>query len=305
MGAARAAREEPHVAAPQRGRQPLVRLRHHRRADARRPRRRPGAAPVRADQLHRRARARPHDEPDAAARVPRRRGRSAEPRRRRLQPAGARLHAIVERAAGARVAAERARPCEPERVSRRSSTTRENDLGVGFQGAVDHRHRRVQQRRRRRVERGRRARSSSPTTSTSRSASTDARRARCSRPATTSNFDARNAAGTFTFGSLDAFAAGLPNTFTQRLGQVDTAFTQYQLGVYWQDDVRLNRSLSVSLGVRQEMQTHIDDRMNLMPRLGFTWNAVRVADGRSAAATASSTTGTTRTSTTRRCASTA
>ena len=87
------------------------------------------------------------------------------------------------------------------------------------------------------------------------------------------NFDARNAAGTFTFGSLEAFQAGQPNTFTQRLGQVDTEFTQYQLGVYLQDDVRLNRSLTVSLGVRQELQNHVGDRINLMPRVGLTWNA--------------------------------
>jgi hypothetical protein len=87
------------------------------------------------------------------------------------------------------------------------------------------------------------------------------------------NFDARNAAGTFTFGSLEAFLAGRPNTFTQRLGQVDTEFTQYQLGVYWQDDVRLHRALSVSVGVRQELQNHVDDAINLMPRVGFTWNA--------------------------------
>ena len=88
------------------------------------------------------------------------------------------------------------------------------------------------------------------------------------------NFDARNAAGTFTFGSLDAFLAGRPNTFTQRLGQVDTEFTQYQLGLYWQDDVRFHRSLSVSIGVRQELQNHVDDAINLMPRVGFTWNVL-------------------------------
>jgi hypothetical protein len=41
------------------------------------------------------------------------------------------------------------------------------------------------------------------------------------------NFDARNAAGTFTFSSLDDFHAGTPATFTQRIGQVDTRFTQY------------------------------------------------------------------------------
>ena len=88
------------------------------------------------------------------------------------------------------------------------------------------------------------------------------------------NFDSRNAAGTFTFGSLEAFNAGRPNTFTQRLGQVNTEFTRYQLGIYWQDDVRLHRSLSVSVGVRQELQNQLDDKINPMPRLGFTWNVI-------------------------------
>jgi hypothetical protein len=85
-------------------------------------------------------------------------------------------------------------------------------------------------------------------------------------------FDARNAAGTFTFSSLDNFLAGRPDTFTQRLGTAETSFTYYQLGLYWQDDIRLNRTLSISLGARQEMQSYIDDWLNVMPRLGFTWN---------------------------------
>jgi Carboxypeptidase regulatory-like domain len=84
------------------------------------------------------------------------------------------------------------------------------------------------------------------------------------------NFDAQNNAGTFTFSSLEAFDAGLPTSFTQRNGQVDTKFNQYQLGFYWQDDIRLSNRISVSIGVRNEMQSHIDDRLNLMPRLGFT-----------------------------------
>ena len=90
-----------------------------------------------------------------------------------------------------------------------------------------------------------------------------------------SNIDNRNAAGTFTFGSLESFQAGTPDTFTQRLGEVRTGFSQYQLGLYFQDDVRLNRSLSVSFGVRQEMQSHVSDVMNLMPRVGFTLNPFR------------------------------
>ena len=87
------------------------------------------------------------------------------------------------------------------------------------------------------------------------------------------NFDARNAAGTFTFSSLDTYLAGTPLQFTQRNGQVDTSFSQYQLGLYWQDDIRVNRNFSFSLGLRQEMQSLIDDKLNVMPRLGFSWNA--------------------------------
>ncbi len=85
-----------------------------------------------------------------------------------------------------------------------------------------------------------------------------------------SNFDAQNNAGTFTFSSIEAFDAGLPTSYTERNGQVNTKFRQYQLGLYWQDDIRLNSKFSVSVGVRNEMQSHIDDRLNLMPRLGFT-----------------------------------
>lgn len=84
--------------------------------------------------------------------------------------------------------------------------------------------------------------------------------------------DARNANGTFTFGSLQAFLAGLPTTYTQRLGTANTNFSMYQLGVYWQDDFRVNRNLTMSLGVRQEMQSHLNDWFNVMPRFGFTWN---------------------------------
>ena len=90
------------------------------------------------------------------------------------------------------------------------------------------------------------------------------------------NLDARNAAGTFTFGSLDAFLAGAPDTFTQRLGQLETAFSQYQLGLYWQDDFRLSRSFSMSLGVRHELQNHLGDAANLMPRVGFTFTPRRL-----------------------------
>jgi hypothetical protein len=86
------------------------------------------------------------------------------------------------------------------------------------------------------------------------------------------NFDARNAAGTFTFSSLEAYLAGTPLQFTQRLGEVNTSFTAYEGALYWQDDIRMTRTLTLSVGVRQEIQSLIDDKMNLMPRLGVTYS---------------------------------
>ena len=85
-------------------------------------------------------------------------------------------------------------------------------------------------------------------------------------------FDARNAAGTYTFSSLEAYQAGTPLQFTQRIGEVNTSFTAYQTALYWQDDIRTTRTLTISLGVRQEMQTLIADKINLMPRLGLTYS---------------------------------
>lgn len=86
-------------------------------------------------------------------------------------------------------------------------------------------------------------------------------------------FNAQNANGTFTFTSLDAFLTGRPSQYTQRIVNVgDTAYDHYQLGVYWQDDIRVNKAFSYSVGLREETQAHISDKINLMPRLGFTAN---------------------------------
>ena len=86
-----------------------------------------------------------------------------------------------------------------------------------------------------------------------------------------SNFDERNAAGTWTYRTIEDFTAGLPAQFSQRLGTLDTAFSQYQAGVYWSDEFRVHRDLTLGLGVRNELQSRIDDKLNLMPRIGLTW----------------------------------
>jgi hypothetical protein len=86
-----------------------------------------------------------------------------------------------------------------------------------------------------------------------------------------SNFDERNRAGTWTYRTVEDFLAGRAQQFSQRLGTLDTSFSQYQAGFYWSDEFRVHRDLSLGIGVRNELQSRIGDTLNLMPRVGFTW----------------------------------
>jgi hypothetical protein len=81
----------------------------------------------------------------------------------------------------------------------------------------------------------------------------------------------RNYLGTFVFAGLDAFLAGTPTTFTQRIGSTDLAFTDTRTGIFVQDDIRLSEVLSFGLGVRQEFQPSIDDMVNVAPRVSLAW----------------------------------
>ncbi len=71
---------------------------------------------------------------------------------------------------------------------------------------------------------------------------------------------------------MDAYLAGRPSTYTRRTGDPLVSYSNVQAGWYAQDDIRLAKSLSLSVGLRQELQTHIDDRFNLAPRAGVTWS---------------------------------
>jgi uncharacterized membrane protein YgcG len=83
------------------------------------------------------------------------------------------------------------------------------------------------------------------------------------------NFDETNRFGRTTYANLEDYAAARPLQFQQRFGTLDTSFAHYQLGFYIQDDFRVNNRLSVGFGLRNEMQSRINDRLNLMPRVGF------------------------------------
>jgi hypothetical protein len=80
-----------------------------------------------------------------------------------------------------------------------------------------------------------------------------------------------NANGTFTFSTPDDFAANRPRTYTRRVGDPTVQYSQYDLGLYLQDDFRLTKNINLSVGLRQEVQTHMDDSLNLAPRGSFAY----------------------------------
>ena len=84
-----------------------------------------------------------------------------------------------------------------------------------------------------------------------------------------------NYLGTFTFASLADFSANRPSTYSRRVGDPRVAYSQWQAGIYAQDDWRVRKNLTLNLGVRQELQTRIGDRVNPAPRAGLTWSPFR------------------------------
>jgi hypothetical protein len=84
--------------------------------------------------------------------------------------------------------------------------------------------------------------------------------------------DSTNAFGTFQFANLADYQAGKPTQFTQRIGDASVSYSQYQSGWYIQDDYRVKKNLTISYGVRQELQTNGPAKFNLAPRFGFVWS---------------------------------
>ena len=82
---------------------------------------------------------------------------------------------------------------------------------------------------------------------------------------------ASNLLGTYTFANLAAFDAGRPSNYTRRVGDPRLSYRMFQSAFYVQDDYRPRRNLTVSAGVRYELQTHVEDSMNFGPRVGLTW----------------------------------
>jgi hypothetical protein len=101
--------------------------------------------------------------------------------------------------------------------------------------------------------------------------------------------DTTNYTGTFTFSSLDSYrttltgqqagwsaqqiraAGGGASQFSIAAGNPLASLSQYDVGFYALDDWRARPNFTVSLGLRYEAQTRIDDHHDVAPRLGIAW----------------------------------
>lgn len=79
-----------------------------------------------------------------------------------------------------------------------------------------------------------------------------------------------NFGGTFEFGSLDQFAARTPSLFRINRGQPSVAFTTRQMSGFIQDSWR-HGALGVTLGLRYDWESWVDDHNNLSPRLALAF----------------------------------
>jgi hypothetical protein len=62
-----------------------------------------------------------------------------------------------------------------------------------------------------------------------------------------------------------------PSQFSINRGDPFIGFTQWEYGLYAQDDWRISQKFSLSYGIRQEFQTHLQDKINIAPRFGLAW----------------------------------
>ncbi len=79
----------------------------------------------------------------------------------------------------------------------------------------------------------------------------------------------RNSLGTFTFTDLASFAAGIPATFTQRRGAQPLTVGVTQAATFAQAEF-VKWQWNFGMGLRYELQSGINDRGALAPRLGLS-----------------------------------
>src|SRR6266550_3301878 len=91
------------------------------------------------------------------------------------------------------------------------------------------------------------------------------------RPRFISALDTSNFGGTFTFSTLADYENHHPAEFSMNTGDPAVQFHQHEVYTFFQDGIHVRPSLSVTLGLRHELQSNVSHYHNLAPRLAFAF----------------------------------
>jgi hypothetical protein len=82
-----------------------------------------------------------------------------------------------------------------------------------------------------------------------------------------------NYLGTYVFSNLAAYEAGTPLLYTRSVGDPRLDFFHARTGVYFQDDLRIRKGLTLSPGLRYSYQTAVPDTLRPMNRASASLGA--------------------------------
>ncbi|HXP09832.1 MAG TPA: carboxypeptidase regulatory-like domain-containing protein, partial [Acidobacteriaceae bacterium] len=77
--------------------------------------------------------------------------------------------------------------------------------------------------------------------------------------------------GSYTYASLNSYAAGQPSQYEITQGTPAARVTLFDAGVFVQDDWRVRPNFTLSAGLRYEGQNRISDHADFGPRISFAW----------------------------------
>jgi hypothetical protein len=84
--------------------------------------------------------------------------------------------------------------------------------------------------------------------------------------------------GFYNFPSFGDFVAGQPSRFRQRIGEPEQSLVNNIFGGFVQDEWRVRPNLTLSAGLRYDLETLLDhDRNNFGPRVAFAWDPFRTS----------------------------